>query len=57
MYTINADLVTGVNGICYLKGQIVSGDVFIPGAIDSLVASGAISLQVIPKTSKSDQTV
>ena len=55
MYIINADLVTGVNGLSYLKGQIVDGSVFL--SINDLLSIGAITLQVEPKVSKKDPTV
>lgn len=50
MYTIESDSVTGINGASYLKGQIVSGDVFVPGAIPELIKIKAISLNVEKKT-------
>ena len=52
MYIIQSDLVTGINGAGYLKGQIVQGDVFVPGSIDDLISINAIALYVAPKSSK-----
>ena len=54
MYTITADIVTGINGLCYYKGQVVSADVLIPETINDLVGNNAISLQVDPKKTKAE---